>query len=214
MTVQVKPIEEMSVAEVEAILEKKRNAAAANENAERNAYLNLRESTINELFTGALHLHTEIVAFKDKATVGLTTIYELLKVHSKRRENYKGNFSIVSEDQTKKIDFRFQEFGSFDERASEAVKHIYDFIREKFQGDQDAKLLIENLLKVKKGQLDVRRVQELYAMENNFNHSSWKLGLKLLKESFQVKDSKTYINFYQKDAQGQWELLPLNFSNI
>jgi hypothetical protein len=214
MEISTKTIDELSLTELEALVEEKRNEAAKNENEERNAYLKLREETILELFFSASLIHQRLLNFKKDATASLSTIYELLKVHSKRRDNDKGNFQIVSEDQTKKIEFRFQEFGSFDERATEAVKHIYDFIREKFQGDQDAKLLIENLLKVKKGQLDVRRVQELYAMENNFNHESWKLGLKLLKESYQVKDSKTYINFYHKNGQNEWELLPLNFSNI
>ncbi|MOA13632.1 hypothetical protein D3C78_1336930 [compost metagenome] len=96
----------------------------------------------------------------------------------------------------------------------QAEAHIKDFIAAQFSGDPATNKLINSLLERKRGSLDIKLVQRLYAMENDFDNQNWREGIKLLKESWQASESKEYITCHYKDANGEWQLINLNFASV
>ena len=207
-------LEELTEEQLEQLLNEKRADKTAKEQAKRATYENLKEETIQALIGEALAVQDRVLQFKNKSFGDVKTVYELLKEYSKRPEDSKGNFSLISKDGTKKIDFKRQDSGFFDERSKQAEQHIIDFVNLQFSGNEATKDLILNLLERKRGQLDIKMVQKLYSMEDRFEDLNWKEGIKLLKESWQGGSSKFYINFYVKDDNDAWEHVNINFASV
>ena len=205
-------LSQLSAEQLEVALNEKRAAQALETLEKRNSYEALKLSTITELSKDAKLLSGQLLQFKDKAFSAMQTLYKMLQEYSKRHADGKGNFQL--EVGTLRMNYRRQENGFFDERSVQAEKHIIDFVTEKFKDDADTKDLIMSLLERKKGTLDIKLVQKLYAMEDRFTAPNWIDGIKLLKESWTMSDSKDYITFEEKDGANKWQAINLNFSSI
>lgn len=206
-------IEKLSTAELEKLLNERKAKEQDEKNANRKRYETLKEDTINSLCASAQGLEDIVTKFKIQAFGELCSLYELLQEYSKRHNDGKGNFTLENAGQTLKVEFSKQQLGYFDERANQAEKHIIDFVNKQFAGDAKTKRLITSLLERKKGKLDIKLVQKLYAMENEYDDPNWKEGIKLLKESWTPSDTKDYIRFWRKD-DGVYKIINLNFSSI
>lgn len=207
-------VKKLSTDELRRMLAEQEAEEIKEREAKRMAYEALKEDTVNELVGIADKLNAELSEFKKKAFDSMGTIYEMLLEYSKRRDADKGNFTLTSLNGELKIEFAKQEQGKFDERAGQAEKHIIDFVERQFKEDLGTKDLITSLLERKKGSLDIKLVQKLYKLEDRYSDASWKEGLKLLKESWQPGESKSYIRFYRKDSNGTWQDVVLSFPSI
>jgi hypothetical protein len=205
----------LSVEQLEALLEQKKAEKVKQEAAEREAYEALRNQTVEELIEEAEMLQSIITTFKRKALESMQAMGDLLRKHSKRHGEDVKSFTIYNKSNTKKIVLGVDELGTFDERSKEAVRLIMEFLKKKYANDDDTKEVMMRLLKYKKGELDVKRVQDLYAIEGRFTDPEWKEGIRLLKESWRPMETKTYINFYKRqESDGAWKLVNLQFSGL
>lgn len=195
-------------------VEMKRREAIKQEKkqAQKQAYLDLKDETIVCLSKDALMLHNRLKEFKNTAFEAMQAYHELLLEYSGREADEKKSFKI--ENETFKILYQRQGKGTFDERADQAEKHIIDFVNKHFQSDKDTQDFIFTLLERNKGELDINSVQKLYAMEDRFEDENWKKGISLLKESYTYSHSKDYIRFQEKDEKGVWQTINLQFSSI
>lgn len=209
----VEQLKEVSTAELERMLADRK----ANENqkalATRQQYESLKDSTIMELIPVASALYEQLKAFKTKAFSDMEALYDLLCTYSKRHADGKGNFSIETVEGLR-VSYRRQENGRFDERSQQAEKHIIDFVNSYYKNDVLNKKLITTLLERKKGALDIKLVQKLYSMENDFQDKNWVEGIKLLKESWTPAETRSYVSFEVKNKAGQWDAINLNFASI
>lgn len=207
-------IASLSTEELEEMLSARKEQERLERQQKREAYENLKEETVFSLSTAAMKLHAQMKSFKEQVFSDMSSLYDLLQDYSDRHRDGKGNFSIESADQKFRISFKNQNLGHFDERANQAEKHIIDFVNKRFADDPGTKKLITTLLERKKGKLDIKLVQKLYSMEDDYDDESWKVGIKLLKESWQSAGSKSYVNFETKDQEGKWVGVVLNMSAI
>ncbi len=203
---------QLTTEQIEAALNERRNAENTEIIAKRKAYEVLKKDTVAGLIKSAKLISATLLEFKEKSFSEMQTIYKMLQEYSKRHADGKGNFQL--EHEGLRVSYRRQDNGFFDERSVQAEKHIIDFVTEKFVDDLDTKDLIMSLLERKKGTLDIKLVQKLYAMEERFTAPNWVEGIKLLKESWTVSDTKDYITFEEKDKTNKWVNINLNFSSI
>jgi hypothetical protein len=192
---QIQVLNELSTEELEQLLNNRKAAEKGQRDQERQSYETLKEDTILKLCATANTLSEQLTAFKKQSFEEAGALYELLQKYSKRHADGKGSFTVKSADGSIVMSLKRQELGTFDERSVQAEKHIKDFIMHKFNGDADAKDMILGILERKKGYLDIKQIQRLYAMENRFDDTNWKEGIKLLKESWQPSNSKEYLSF-------------------
>ena len=204
--------ENLSVEELEALLAKRKKEQREQEEAERKAYEELKTDTVISLVSIAKDLNDRLKEFKVHSFETLNAIQEMVQQYARRSEVQKGNFTL--EVDNLKIKFQRQDKGFFDERADQAEKHIIDFVNNHFSGDADTRDLIMSLLERKEGHLDIDLVQKLYKYEHRFDNENWRLGIKLLKESYQTSHSKDYIRFYERDHNGAWQPISLQFSAV
>ncbi|RKR83222.1 uncharacterized protein DUF3164 [Mucilaginibacter gracilis] len=206
-------VDHLTTEQLEAILKDRHEKNVAAANAKRAAYEQLKEDTIVELSLEAIALGATLELFKSKVFNSLGTLYELLQEYSKRHSDGKGNFTIESRDAMYKIEFSRQTLGHFDERADQAERHMIDFLNSQFSGDEKTKKFIMQILERSKDKLDVKQIQKLYAMENDYQDSNWLEGIKLFKEAWTPSETKDYTRFWVKE-NGAWKAINLNFSSI
>jgi hypothetical protein len=155
-----------------------------------------------------------VTGFKKRVIAALKEHWEVLKQHAGRdSDDDKGNFELRSLDGTFKIAYRNDKIGQYDERSTQAEGMIRDFITDHVKEPAVLKL-IEIALGRKNGKLDPNQVRKLQQMRNDFDDERWQRGLQLLDESFVVIETKTYVNFYKKDAEGKLKLMSLEFSSL
>jgi hypothetical protein len=183
------------------------------QNEKRQAYEDLKEDTVTDGCIAALSLSEALLAFKSDIFRECLALYELLQEYSSRHTDGKGNFTVENKDSTFKIAFSCQTLGYFDERSVQGEKHINDFITRQFAGEPATQKLIKLALERQAGKLDIKQVQKLYSMENDYQDANWKEGIKLLKESWTQSESKDYIRFYQR-VNSVWKLINLNFASV
>jgi hypothetical protein len=212
METLIKKAQELTTEELKALLDERLLEENQAKNKARLDYEALKEATVLGLSLNASGLSSMLKDFSLKAFNEMESLYDLLCVYSNRHAEGKGNFSLESKDGSLKVVYKRQELGYFDERSVQAEKHIMDFVNSKFSDDDDKELFM-TILERKKGNLDIKLVQKLYAMENRFDNPNWKEGIKLLKESWTPSGSKPYITFYVKQ-KGVWHQINLNFSSI
>ena len=210
--VRVLDVRSLTTDELKAALAEKEQMELIDKNKKRADYEALKLSVVQELTNEAIQLNVAIKDFKDKSFDSLQTLYKMLQEYSKRHADGKGNFQL--EVGSHRITYRRQDNGFFDERSIQAEKHIIDFVTEKYVDDVNTKNLIMSLLERKKGALDIKLVQKLYTMEEQFNEPNWKEGIRLLKESWRSSDTRDYVVFEQKDKNNKWLNINLNFSSI
>jgi hypothetical protein len=199
--------------QLEAALEARQAKKAAEQSQKRKAYEALREDTIVCACEAALDYHKALKFFKSKVFADSETLYTLLQEYSNRHTDGDGNFGVESKDGRFKLSYSRQKLGFFDERSVQGTAHIMDFVNRQFSGDPATRKLITLALEKTDGKLDIKQVQKLYTMENDYDDFNWKEGIKLLKESWTPSESKDYIRFYQK-VKGEYKLINLNFASI
>lgn len=207
-----KPQKVRTIADIEKELAEARQKAVDEANKKRQNYESIRETTVKGLCSKALELSKSIKSFKNEAFNDMNTLAEILREYSERHASGKGNFRIQFGDF--RVNYKKQGKPTFDERSHIAEGFIKDFIASKFQEDPDTFDLINSLLERKNGEFDINLIQKLYKMESRFDNENWKKGIELMKESYSYEFSKDYITFEEKNSNGEWVNIPLNFSSI
>jgi hypothetical protein len=208
-------INNLSSSELEALLEKKKQEEKQKQEESRKAYEAMRNALVDKLTQKARELSGAIEAFNKEAFDELNALAELMREHAKsKRGKGKGNFTIDNADITRRIEFNRHQKGRFDERSAEAESLILEFVKKRFDADPAAQKMITSLLERKSGSLDIKLIQKLYAMENNFDDADWRNGIRLMKESWVDTNTKDYVRFYTMNEKGAWEGVLLDFANF
>ncbi len=205
-------LEQFTDEEIAKAYETRQKAAQDAKIRQKQAYEKLKEDTLNLLGEKSEKLNGLMIDFKAEAFDSMQTLYDLLQEYSSRHADGKGNFKI--ENDRFKISYKRQGKATFDERSSQAEKHIIEFLNTRYTGDEDTKDLISSLLERKNGDLDINLIQKLYKMEDRFDDKNWKRGIELLKESYRYSHSKDYITFEKKNEAGELTPIVLQFSKI
>lgn len=191
-------------------------AAEADERTQkRKDYEALRDDTVFNMINGANAIKTVLKDFKTSVFDDLEAMYKLLQEHSSRHADGKGSFTIETTDRLMKVQFKRQETTKFDERATQAEKHILDFLTTEFSdGDPKSKML-RKLLERKKGKVDKDNVLLLVGMADDFNNEHWNKGIALYKESIVPDATKYYAQFFVRLHEGdEWQAIVLDFARI
>lgn len=205
-------LSQLSAEERAALIEQAKELDAKEREERKKAYEQMKTDAIIGLITVAKDINERLTEFKQHSFETMDTLYDLLKEYSGRRAGGKGNFSVEFENF--KVDYSRQGRGSYDERATEAEKYIFDFIEGRYSGDEGTKEFILSLLERKKGELDPDNIQKLYKYEDKFADPNFSKACELFRESYQYNHSKDYIRFYEKDKHGKWQNILLQFSAV
>ncbi len=210
-----KPASELTTAELAEILAAKKQVEDQERQEKRRDYEALRDSTVSTMVQKAANLNVMLKSFKDEVWGDLETLYKLLQEHSSRHADGKGSFTLQTTEGDMRVSFKRQDNTKFDERATQAEKHILDFIADQFGDTAPTSKLIRKLLERKKGQLEKDEVLKLISMKDDFDNDNWRKGIELLQESIVPGETRYYAKFEIKNSDGDaWKQISLDFARL
>lgn len=126
----------------------------------------------------------------------------------------KGNITLFSFDGKYKIVRQIQDTLRFDERLQAAKILIDECIQSWSESSNDhIKTLILDAFQVdKEGKISTGRVLGL--RRHNFDDPKWLQAMDAIAESINIVDSKRYVRFYERDEDGKYQAISLDFANV
>src|SRR5690606_20895341 len=154
--------------------------------------------------------------FKTLATVEMDKQAKSTAKYGTIPTTSKGGFTITHSDNERRITRRRDTDPVWDERGHKGVELIRDFLYDYVKKrDVDLfEILLSFIERNQKGELEYAKVMSLLQHENKFDDPRWKEGLRLVKESYSLVLRGFGYEFKEKNAQGKWVRLELNFSSI
>ncbi len=126
----------------------------------------------------------------------------------------KGNLTLFSFDGKYKVVRQCQDSIRFDERLQAAKALIDECIQSWSANSNDnLKALINDAFQVdKEGKISTGRVLGLRRL--NIDDAKWQQAMQAISDSIIVTDSKNYVRFYERDEDGKYQPISLDFANI
>lgn len=126
----------------------------------------------------------------------------------------KGNTTLLSFDGRYKVQLAVSENIVFDERLQIAKHLIDECLTDWTQNASDnIKAIINQAFQVdKEGKISTHRVLSLRSLD--INDDNWLRAMDAISDAIQVTDTKEYIRFYERDEQGAYHQVSLDFSNV
>lgn len=211
-----KPVSELTAEELKTLLADVQRKEKAEKAKKEKAYQATKNQLVNELVHDALEIQEDLKEFKGAAFSRLKEHYERMKEFGDVRSNHKGNFQLKSDCGDFKVEFSNQVIKEFDERAELAAEHLNQFLLTHVKKkDTEMYEYIKGLSEKKNDKFDINLVGRLFAMEDKFQHESWKKAIELFKASYVEVDSAQYVRFFKRnDQNGQYENINLNFASV
>ena len=105
---------------------------------------------------------------------------------------------------------------SFDDTVHAGIEKVKNYIYKTVQEENTHLLEIVNLLlkKDKNGNLKASRVMELEKIAGNINDTELSDGVQIIKEAWKPQKSKTFIEAYYKDENGNKINIPLSMTSV
>ena len=126
----------------------------------------------------------------------------------------KGNTTLISYDGKFKVQLAVSENIVFDERLQVAKSLIDECLTDWTRDSNDnIKAIINQAFQVdKEGKISTHRVLSLRSLD--MSDAKWDRAMDAISDAIQVTDTKEYIRFYERDEQGAYHQISLDFSNV
>lgn len=172
-----------------------------------------RERVALKYLAKAKKLSEQLIALKVEMLDECDGVYDRMLESNNVPAQSKGGFSISTFDRSAKIEISIQERIEFDDLISVAHEKIKQYLEEKTRGvDHDLQQIINQAFETRKGKMDVKRILGLFRLQ--IKHPLWEEAMELIKKSISRNNSKRYARVWEKDAQGEYRVVELNFSSI
>jgi hypothetical protein len=128
----------------------------------------------------------------------------------------KGNFTWYNFDHSIKIEININERIAFDKLLINGCKEkLMTFIDNTVTGNEDfVKDLILDAFNTATGKLDTKKVMSLLKYQDRITNPLFKEAMQLLAKSVTRPDSKMYSRVWEKNSEGEYVNIDLNYSSI
>ena len=171
-----------------------------------------QDSVVNRTLDRVIRLHNRIKADKIKL---YDEIQDYLEYIAKQSDlTWKGNAGFTSFDGRYKIEIRFKERIEFGLELQLAKQKIDECLKD-WSADSNANLraIINEAFQVdKKGEIAKHRILAL--RKYNIKDQTWKDAMELIDKAIRVVSTKQYVSFYERDEQGEYKMIVLNFTAL
>ena len=174
-----------------------------------------RDDLVREWLGKAQALNAQMRNFLDDA-LGDTAAFVSLSAeqYGAKVGGTKGNVTLTSFDGRYKMKRQVQETMVFDERLQGAKALIDECINDWTAGSRDeVRVLINDAFQVdKEGRINTTRVLALRRLK--IDDERWQRAMQAISDSLRVAGSKTYLRFYERQADGAYKAIPLDLSAL
>lgn len=172
-----------------------------------------RERVTLKHLAKAKKLSEQLEQFKMELLSDCDAVYDNMLAENNVPAQSKGGFSLSTFDRSAKIEISIQDRIEFDDLISVAHEKIKQYLEDKMQGvDHDLQQIINQAFETRKGRMDVKRILGLFRLQ--IKHPLWNEAMELIKKSISRNTSKRYARIWEKDVNGEYRNIELNFSSI
>lgn len=174
-----------------------------------------RSDLVERLIANAKDVQQQMRTFKKTAFGDIAAFIQLsAEQHGVQLGGNKGNVTLHSFDGKYKIVRQSQESIRFDESLQAAKALIDECISEWAAGSNDnIRVLINDAFQVdKEGKISTGRVLSLRRLD--IRDEKWLRAMDAISDSIIVTDSKNYVRFYERDSDGNYQAISLDFANV
>lgn len=191
----------------------------AKEKAERKAKVEGYKSLVDETVIKAMEkvkgVSNQITTVKKEVFDDFKSILELKAELYGVKENQQSH-TFTTTDGKISITLGYRMLDSFDDTVHAGIEKVKNYIYKTVQEENTHLLEIVNLLlkKDKNGNLKASRVMELEKIAGNINDTELSEGVQIIKEAWKPQKSKTFIEAYYKDENGNKINIPLSMTSV
>jgi hypothetical protein len=172
-----------------------------------------RDSLVKELFGLAREQAGELKHFKEHALGDIAAFVSMsADQYGAKLGGEKGNVTLVTFDGRYKIQRGIQETLAFDERLQAAKVLIDNCIHGWAEGANDNLVVLVNhaFAVDKEGKVSTGRVLAL--RQAKIDDAQWLTAMDAIADSLKTVSSKAHVRFYERDANGEYQPLSLDFA--
>ena len=187
----------------------------AERKAKVDAYKNLVDETVINEIDKIKNISTQIMMLKKEVFDDFKSITEL-KAELYGVNDKQQSHTFTSSDGKFTITLGHRMLDSFDDTVHSGIEKVKSYIYKSVQDENSHLLEIVNLLlkKDKNGNLKASRVMELEKIAGNINDTELSEGVQIIKEAWKPQKSKTFIEAYYKDENGNKINIPLSMTSV
>ena len=180
----------------------------------------MRETVTEKLLKNAEKLNMLLSKFKDELIVAADEVYvTILEENGAKASDRKGNFIFYNFDRSVKVETDVQERIEFDDAMIAVAKqHFDEFLSSNTNGIDDMiRELILDAFSSTRGKLDTRKVMGLVKYRSRIpadKYPQFHAAINALEIGMSRPSSKRYFRVSQRDAEGKYNAIDLNFSSI
>jgi len=211
-------LSQVSLEELEALMEQKREQEHAAKMNKRAAYEGIRADVVLRIEQKVRQVVSEVMGLFAYVSQETEAFREVMTEYGMLRFNDQLSFTL--QENNFKVEVKTNKVKKFDERADVAASRLIDFLRqwiaEKPKGTDDPmyQLAMTMIERNKYGDLDYKSISKLYDLEMNFNSEEYSAIMALFRESHLVETTATNFYFWQKNNLGVWMKLEPSFNRL
>lgn len=175
----------------------------------------LRDDFVMKAVQDGLEVSGHLAAYKQRLAGDMQAFIDLsADQYNVKTGGVKGNVGLMSFDGRYKIVREVAERLDFDERLQAAKTLIDECLREwtKYAG-AEVRALIEDAFQVDvKGRINTKRILSLRKMK--IDHPTWVQAMTAIGEAVTVTGSCVYYRIYERDENGKYHQVNLDFSGV
>lgn len=177
----------------------------------------MKHKVANKLAASFKKEQKQLLALKELAFKEADKVYsEQLRTYEfdgKETAAMKGNFTFFSYDKSLKIEVQIGQKLEFDDKINIAKSMIDDYLNELVKGqNSDVVIIINNAFVTSSGKLDHRKILNLFTLK--IKNDKWLKAMEILKDSITSNTTKRYIKVWQRDTQGEYQIINVQFSAL
>ena len=196
------------------LLEEERQKKAERK-AKIDAYKNLVDETVINSIDKIKNISAQIMMSKKEVFDDFKSIMELKAELYGVKDNQQSH-TFTTSDGKISITLGNRMLDSFDDTVHTGIEKVKNYIYRVVQDENSQLLEIVNLLlkKDKNGNLKASRVMELERIAGNIDDAELSEGVQIIKEAWKPQKSRTFIEAYYKDENGNKINIPLSMTTV
>ncbi|MGA7438609.1 MAG: DUF3164 family protein [Luteibacter sp.] len=175
----------------------------------------LRDELVNELFAKAVAVNKMLVDFKKECFESIEAFAQMsAEEYQAPLRGKKGNVSLLSFDGDMRVQRAIADYIQFDERL-QAAKALIDECLSEWTMDarSEVKTIIQDAFRVDAaGKLRTGSILALRRLD--ITDKRWQNAMKAIGDAVQVVSSKSYVRFHRRDANGEYQAVPLDLAGV
>ena len=171
-----------------------------------------RDELVTKVMDKVKSLHKTMI--KEKEAIEGEIDKYLNELAAEYGEDWKGNAQLVDFAGENMVVVKINKIVSFDEKLQIAKQKIDKLIGTWSKGASSKIVaLVNQAFQVdSKGKLDKRRILGLQKLK--IEDSEWEEAMQIISDSIQIERTKRYVAFFERDEDGEYKPIVLNFSSI